>query len=431
MKRINCPIAASDGNPLSVDTTPIAAWAWLDSSPIVLVPIEAHMQMNAFLVLGLPNEIPAGMGLNYELVVAGCETYQGRALTTLKNDGDIQLQNPEDKGSYTIWLKAGNNPFRKSVIQREVSLASLVVPTGKKYFRPYGTAMERFTVIGCSDFNLYSRFLKNEDITPVLEQRQALGYNLKRIWSLYRQIDGIGSLTLQDHPELYERLPEFASLNAGYGSYIELTAYLGRINGVLDINHWSRLVEAVKDCPNIILDFVNENDAQHDPNDRMDTNPYSKSPYNLSSHGSNGSQSYPVEPFWDFSTVHFNDAFEWWRKTGHNSREIPGCVVADENTRCPDKDSSIIHYYDSARAAAYLCAGSVFHSVHGKLSLKWPDGPELNCAIAHANGAMSAKLEFQDGTYLHHPEMEIPGKDLRVYGMKLSDGREEIIEIRL
>lgn len=278
---------------------------------------------------------------------------------------------------------------------------------------------DRFTAIQASDFNLLARYSRGEDIKPVLAQRRDAGFNMLRVWTLMHLSQfGIGDLD----PCPYNMIPSFLRLCSRYGLYVELTAY----TSTRDPLHWFKLVDSVEDSTNVILELVNENDqvANH-----INTDNYAKAPKTLCSHGSNGSQAQPVEPFWDYATFHTNDAPEWQRKVGHNAMEIwNGPTLSNENTRCPDRFTSLMLAYDSAAGAALLCAGSCFHSVHGKNSTLW-EGQEFECAKAWAEGAKSVPLGYQDGRYNHPIQLEGPDI-LRAYQRILDDGRSWTVLIR-
>src|SRR5258706_7318427 len=93
----------------------------------------------------------------------------------------------------------------------------------------------RWTGIEASDFNQVARYLNGEDIRPVLAQRAEVGFNLLRVWTLMDLGQfGIGRLQLEEHPDLYQRLPAFLELCAQRKLYVELTAY----PGINDPNHW-------------------------------------------------------------------------------------------------------------------------------------------------------------------------------------------------
>lgn len=270
---------------------------------------------------------------------------------------------------------------------------------------------QRFTAIEASDFNLFARFQNGEDITPVLQQRRDLGYNMRRVWTLY-DIPSIGTLL---HPD-YGRMAEFLVLCAQYGSYVEFTAY----TSTFDPNHWGRLIEAVRGQSNVLLELGNELDLP--VNRLIDLDFYTKPDGILCSHGSNSSQAWPVIPYWDYATFHTNGAREEQRKIGHNAWEIgSGAVLTNETSRWPDVgmwphatlERAQALAFDSAAGAALLCAGSCFHSIHGKTSMLWT-WPEVEVATAWANGARSVDLTQQDEAYQHRSDLEGPD-DLRVY----------------
>lgn len=303
----------------------------------------------------------------------------------------------------------------------ETKLARLVT-RGQFFQLEDGT---HWTGIEASDFNLYARFLAGEDIEPILQQRADVGFNLLRVWTAY-DLDccGIGRLFPSEHPDFYSKIPAFLDACARHGLYVELTAFTGPYPMFPDDNakvaHWDSLIAAVQDSTNVLLELVNEADQpanQTIPLDRLQRPP----PPTLASHGSNGSQVWPVQPYWDYATAHFNDASEWPRKVGHNSWEIwSGPTLANENTRAPDHFTSPQQAFDAAAGAALLAAGSDFHSVRGKSSELW-DGLELELAQAWVDGAHSVPLECQDAPYVHRADLET-AELLRVYQRGNSDG---------
>jgi hypothetical protein len=185
----------------------------------------------------------------------------------------------------------------------------------------------------------------------------------------------------------------------------------------------------------LLLELVNENDQ---PINAIDSRAFLQPAGFLAAHGSNGSQAVPVRPAWSYETFHTNDAPEWPRKVGHNAMEwstgvagVAGSgrpVLANENTRCPDRFNSLTAAFDAAAGAALLCAGSCFHSVHGKFSEPFDDA-EIACAQAWVTGARSVPLEFQAGAYRHRTDLETPAI-LRAYDRVLPDGRSFAVTIR-
>jgi hypothetical protein len=280
------------------------------------------------------------------------------------------------RGSYTVAALDCDTPV--TLVRRPPPAAALprLVPDGQ-FFRLSTGA--RFSAIEASDFALYARFLDGGDIESILRQRASAGFNMLRVWTRMQLAQfGIGSLTLADDPDLYERLPRFLQRCADHGFYVELTAYTGRED--YDPQHWNRLVEAVRGQTNVLLELVNENDQA---GNHIDLAPFTRPMGVLASHGSNGSQARPVEPFWDYADFHTNGASEEQRKIGHNGWEIwKGPTITNETSRFPDvgmwrrgKDTESMWLdrvrrlaFDSAAGAALLSAGSAFHSVHGKSS---------------------------------------------------------------
>lgn len=283
-----------------------------------------------------------------------------------------------------------------------------------------------WTAIQCSDFGLLARYTNGDDISAVLAQRRDCGFNLLRVWTAF-DIPGIGVFTSID----FSKLPPFVSLCATYGLYVEFCAYTGINNPY----HWAGLVDAAEQCsPRPLLELVNELDQNTNEPDSQgrvfDLSHYYRPTTVLCSHGSNGSEAWPVEPYWDYATFHTNDAYEWWRKVGHNAAEITAAipVLSNENTRYTDKAQSPWYAYDAAAGAALLCAGSAFHSTNGKASQLW-SGDEEAAARMWASGARSVPLQYQRGRYNHAADLEGPD-DLRVYQRILDGGDAYTVHIR-
>lgn len=274
---------------------------------------------------------------------------------------------------------------------------------------------EYFTAIEASDYNLFNRFQNDEDIIPVLQQRRDIGKtNMLRVWTLFNLVS-IGVCT---SPQ-YEKLDAFCKLCAKYGQYVEFTAY----TDIWDSTHYPKLIEATAKNTNVIIEMLNEGHMYEE------TKIFSKSPYHLTSRGSGLSEQLPMLPLMDYGTVHFNSAYEWWRKNGHNAMELANDygkpILTNESTRSDDNDNNPNHYGDSSFAVAALNAGSCFHSIHGKNSTLW-QGREEECAHQHGLRASEVDLIYQDGQYIR---LE-PNGLLRYY-LKRLDGHPDLdIQIR-
>ncbi len=318
-----------------------------------------------------------------------------------------------------------------------------------------------WTAIESSEFSLYSRYTRGEDIRPVLAERQAIGFNLLRVWLLNTSVVPGGILPSQ-YPDFYARLAPFAALCASYGCCVEFTAFTQTQTLMPSVRdqtmHWARTADALRGCGNVLLELVNEAD-QHD----NATDPSlltMRPPGILASSGSNGAGALAPTPVWDYGLYHSNDLSEWQRKCAHNAFEkvaelhhIP--AMANENTRYPDRDASLVHAEDAAAGAALLSAGACFHSNSGKLSRPFDD-VEFSAAIAWVRGAESVPLWAQLGRYIHRTDLESTkpcpshtGDDcatcggggtvidydadpcyIRAYERRLPDGRGHIVRIR-
>lgn len=297
--------------------------------------------------------------------------------------------------------------------------------------------------IQASDFNLLNRSEAGEDIEPVLRQRSQLGYNLLRVWTAFDLIpQGIGRLIPRERPGLYEHIPTFLRLLARYGLYVELTGFAGPSGFPAEgrqpvevlaemLDHWEHLSDACVGSTNALLEGANEYD--HPLNQGVPVRQFMRPEGLLACHASATADVVSLQPHWSYGTYHTNDLDQWWRKVGHNAMEFADSYsipfTSNENTRFPDRDDSPVHAYDAAKAAALLCAGACFHSVHGKSSELWT-GRELICAGAWANGMREVPLAFQRGQYHHRVDLEGPGT-LRAYDRTLPDGRKFEVLIRV
>lgn len=298
-------------------------------------------------------------------------------------------------------------------------------------------SLQRFTVIQTSDFNLYNRWLSGENIDPLLQQRQDVGFNSPRIWTAYN-IPLIGRLIPREHADFYRRVPEFMDYVAGYGHYPEWTAFTGPYGGIFDsqaemIAHWEALDDALTGCTNLLdLEAINEGDNA--PNAGVPLDRLRRPSNKIASHGSAVQDAPPMLPAWDVAG-HRPGGNEWWRKVGHNPMADVSDVYnlpswCNETTRMPDNDSNPNHAYDAAASGVLLCAGAgCYHSPEGKNSTLWT-GRSLQCAHAWADGAKSVPLEFQPGRYVHRSDLE-NDQILRAYSKVLPDGREFVVRIRV
>lgn len=346
--------------------------------------------------IGIPSSETGG--LSVKASADGFEPYEGR----LSVNG------------ITIDAIGGLVNLAQSVEADKVELKPIFVnlprlsPDGA-FFRK-GT--ERFTVIECTDFRLFDKFARGESIDDVVWQRHDLGFNMHRVAGM---CDVMFKFNPLEHPDFYDLLPRFSDVLARREMYFEFTPFVDAARVMPDINaqlsHWGVLEKVLARISNVACELVNENDHPSGIN-RIATERFTKLLGTMCSHGSNGSQSDPVRPAWDYEVFHYNDAPEWQRKTAHNPMEDGFNVTGrpafcNESTRFPDRAASSTLAFATARGAALLTAGSCFHSVAGKNSDLWV-GIERECAKAWADGARSIPLTCQLGGYVHRTDLEGP-----------------------
>jgi hypothetical protein len=353
----------------------------------------------------------------------------------------LLVELPADARNYNLMVTgaapAGPHQIALPALVPTIVALPALVTTGAVFGLATG---ERWTAIECTDFQLFQRFLRGEDLSTVLQQRRDLGFNLLRVFGMCAQMF---RLFPQEYGDRYwSGLVDFCALVARAGLYVEFVVFADATLVMPEkedqLRHWARCCEILRVSliTNLIVELGNE--LSQPVNRLVSISELVQPPDLIVSHGSNGSQAEPVRPAWSYETFHTNDAPEWTRKVGHNAMEwanggagFSGSgrpVLANENTRCPDRFQSPQQAFDAAAGAALLCAGSCFHSVHGKSSELF-DEVELACARAWVEGAQSVPLEFQAGSYRHRVELETPDI-LRAYDRVLPDGRSFVVRIR-
>lgn len=330
--------------------------------------------------------------------------------------------------AFRAFVRASDEWKARQAAQQEVVLPRLI-PHGSFLRQETGA---RFTVIDATDFSLFSLFMEGRDITPILKQREDIGFNTRRIF-------GLGTNTWPGYTSnvsparygeaYYTGVTAFAKLAAKHHAYLNWVAFIGPdVSDTEAFLHWNRLVTTLQPIRNIVmLSAMNEDNVHPLPTLMRLPRPVGV----LASRGSNGGAPPPnpgrngKEPpgwphdTWDILELHTNDALEWTRKASHNCWELDKNkpCIASENTRAPDRFNSTAQAFDTAAGCTLLNAGCTFHSWTGRESGLWT-GLELALAEAWVAGAKSIPLACQAGQYFHRQQEideEIAGKFLRVY----------------
>lgn len=272
-------------------------------------------------------------------------------------------------------------------------LAALVVD-GQFFRTDDGT----HTVIGCSDFLLFAKFVRGEDIADVVAERRVLGFNDLRVFLGMK--GGLGDFDPRPH---LDRLPEFCALLGASGLRLEFT-FGDWLRWCPDPADQRRLLhnveQAMLPCAAWTrIEGMNEGDnkanlAEGLLNETLD-------PSILWCLGSRIQDAGTMEPVKRYATYHPQRTSDWPRKCGHNAYEVANHYrvpcVSNETTR-PDEDRRASSFFDAAANATLLCAGAVFHSTAGKTSSLFTD-EERHCAEAWIAGANAVPLQYQRGSY--------------------------------
>jgi hypothetical protein len=157
-----------------------------------------------------------------------------------------------------------------------------------------------------SGFRDYERFLRGEDIAPLLKETRDLGANGRRVFGAF----DFGSpeqqrLYPREHADYYDRLPQFFALFQSYGLYLQFTAFADTQRSVpsksAQSDHWQQVCAQTRAAgPNVLLEFVNEQDAHDNHADFEPDRPDGV----CASRGSNGAGSDPPGPYWDYADLH-------------------------------------------------------------------------------------------------------------------------------
>lgn len=249
---------------------------------------------------------------------------------------------------------------------------------------------------GSTDFLLYLRYLRGEDLQPLLQQRARVGCTLVRVLGM---VNSFAHLWPQEHPDFYSRLPDFAKLLAGAGLYLEFVVFADAQIIMPDVAtqraHFGTVCDVLAPQPNILIELGNEfGDQSRGDYGKNGFNPgnFSKPTGLLSSRGSSVGGVPPYRPPWDYSTFHEDRSFPAWVKDANmieiqnGYTEYPGGVgfahpiVEDEPIKMGTGeilDRSLIDQF--AGIAGASSAGATFHSRQGVTSDLW-DADTLACA---------------------------------------------------
>lgn len=240
----------------------------------------------------------------------------------------------------------------------------------------------RVVIAGVSAFMHYERFLKGEDIRPLLEQARELGSNCLRVFGMAHNIPvnaGRQPFKPADYGDRYfDAQPEFFALAAAYGQYVYWSVFPdvdlvkpGPLSPFFD-----REVATLERAENTFGEVTNEQDA-HSFN-AVDPSTLHRPSVIACCSGSYGDIGEAQPHPWDFCDYHLPRRYE------PPTHIKDACVVDHPNYLAgkgimlgePDRygtGGNLDH--DQARMSAGACRetalGMVFHTMQGRESLTY------------------------------------------------------------
>jgi hypothetical protein len=253
-----------------------------------------------------------------------------------------------------------------------------------------------FQQLNITAFKLFKNYLSGQDIIPFLNWSSQRGNTLRVFFSIKSWINLDPSFyTLED-------VHKFLDLLQSYNLYCEVVIFAAARqtfdNEHEQINFYNRIVPALRLHDNVFLELVNENDVSVNS---INTNSFSRPASIICSHGSNGGDSDPVTPPWDYMTFHLGRNSEWPRKakSAREFQEIYNVPCTNNETNRPDLASyDEEDFSDCGFVSAILCAGVNAHSE----SLKYaeiPTGDELKCVESLLSAAKQIPAFVPSGLY--------------------------------
>ena len=278
----------------------------------------------------------------------------------------------------------------------------------------YNAANQRVFIKGATDFLLYKRYLDGEDIRPLLAERSALrgvlgplqGANCVRVIGM---VSSFSHWYPQEYGDrYYTSLPAFCQLLAQYSLYVYFTIFadtqIVMPEQAQQLRHYHRVIEALQQVDNVIVELVNEPYAHQNATD----NPFIfPKPANIIFFGGSyddklGNELRPVPPedAHDYHTPRDGrddltvSGFKWaadqavnahpeFRKRGKPVMSGEPQKFADPND--PRKGGSTLSNPVNARMMAGSARGTAcgifFHTASGVFSTPWND-VEFSCAQA-------------------------------------------------
>lgn len=246
-------------------------------------------------------EIP-GVGPDYQGAVQGVPLDYGFAFWNAEQGG-MRLVLSCD--GYEPQEVIATSPDRVRVVMQRARPRRVHVD-GMGYRDDLGQPWRGYSV---DSFRAFQRYLSGQNIEPLFAQARSVGANMIRVfgmWGLdFQTPDNFGPFSPQSYPDYYAYIPGFCEVSANYGLSVEFTVFADTAfvmpNEAEQVQHFTRVCEALRQSPGTFVELVNENDAH---GNRVRIEAFTKPDGIAACSGSNGAGSNPTVPLWDYSNLH-------------------------------------------------------------------------------------------------------------------------------
>ena len=170
---------------------------------------------------------------------------------------------------------------------------------------------------GITDFSLFWRYLNNEDITPILTERAAIGANVLRVLGMVSWLDRFSP---QERPDYFDKLGAFFDLAALHGLRVELVVFadaqIKMPNQADQLVQWDRVALVASSRTNVFLQVVNQG-AKNGVESRNFPGHHAQFPNLLESRDSGMESANPPMPPLDYSAyTSTRSDVKWYVETG-------------------------------------------------------------------------------------------------------------------
>lgn len=242
---------------------------------------------------------------------------------------------------------------------------------------------------GFSDFSLFQRFVRGQDISGLVDERIALGVNIVRVFGMYNgqgigRVNGLGEFKAQAVDQYYTRLTEFTTFLATRGLRVEFVVFADAQDLMPGFSeqqaHLDRVFTAIRESWNVVVELCNEPHKNGCHIDNL-VIPASRPPV---ASGDYDLFDCRIGHLRDYVTLHTDRKDEWPRtaRALGEVRDGADCLEAVRRPVVADEPMGFAEEIDPGRrvtsaddaaffagVAQQMGAGSTFHSNDGIASL--------------------------------------------------------------